>query len=43
MNQLKLKVTNDPKSLGFPENIEDIKKMYIKTEVTNLDDYKYNN
>ena len=43
MDLLKIKVTNDPSSLGLPENIEEIKKLYLKTEVTNLDAYKYPN
>ena len=43
MELLKAKIISDPTSLGLPENIEEIKKLYIKTEVTNLDAYKYPN
>ena len=43
MRMLKSKVLSDPSSLGLPESIEKIRKLYIKTEVTNLDDYKYPN
>ena len=43
MELLKNKIIYDPSSLGLPENIEDIKKLYIKTEVTNLDACKYPN
>ena len=43
MRLLKQRVINDPSSLGLPENIEEIRKLYIKTEVTNLDSFKYPN
>lgn len=43
MKSLKEKIISDPASLGLPENIEEIKKLYIKTDVTNLDAYKYAN
>lgn len=43
MEKLKLKAVNDPSSLGLPENIEEIKKLYIKSEVTELDPYKIPN
>ena len=41
MALLKQKLINDPSSLGLPSNIQEIKKLYIKSEVTDLDVYKY--
>lgn len=29
MNELKSKIISDPSSLGLPDNIEEIKKLYI--------------
>ena len=36
-------VLNNPSSLGLPENIKEIKRLYIKSEVTDLDSFKYPN
>ena len=43
MELMKLKIISSPSSLGLPENIDEIKKLYIKSEVTDQDAFKYQN
>ena len=43
MELLKAKVSIDPAFLGLPNNITEIKYLYIKSQVTDLDAFKFPN